>query len=51
MNGRIFQPGLPGLEWTKFAADGFSEPATGVVYRDDRPPCCGAPVGGESEAS
>lgn len=46
MNGMLFPAGLAELEWTEFSAEGFSEPVCGVIYRDDRAPCCGVPIGG-----
>lgn len=35
-------------EWTSFEAEGLAGPVTGVVYRDDKPPTCGMPLGGIS---
>jgi uncharacterized protein (DUF608 family) len=32
--------------WARFAADGYSEPVSGVVYSSENPPCCGVPIGG-----
>jgi len=46
MDGALFPTDVPELEWMEFSSEGFSEPVCGVVYRDDRPPCCGLPLGG-----
>ncbi len=43
---KLFPTDLTELEWTEFSALGFSEPVCGVIYRNQRPPCCGVPVGG-----
>ena len=44
--GQLFQTDLPGNQWLEFKAEGFSEPVSGVIYRLDRPTCCGMPLGG-----
>jgi uncharacterized protein (DUF608 family) len=44
----LFPLGLPAREWCQFAADGFSIPACGAIFRADRSPCCGVPLGGIS---
>ena len=48
MHTRLFPVDLPELEWVEFAAEGFSEPISGVIYRTGQPPCCGVPLGGIS---
>ena len=44
----LFPTDLPALKWQRFPAAGFSNPVCGVIYRTDRPPCCGVPLGGIS---
>lgn len=46
MSAHLFPRDTKELEWVRFAADGFAEPVSGIVYTADRPPCCGVPVGG-----
>lgn len=46
MSTHLFPRDAKELEWVRFAADGFAEPVSGIVYTADRPPCCGVPVGG-----
>ena len=38
-------PELPERTWTQFAALGFTKPVCGVIYRKDKPPECGVPLG------
>ena len=45
MDSRIFQIDVPGTGWVQFHAEGFSNPATGVVYRDGSDER-GVPLGG-----
>jgi non-lysosomal glucosylceramidase len=44
-NGRLFPTDLPGNEWTTFPASGFSQPACGVIYRRQKAPQNGMPLG------
>lgn len=44
----LFPTNLPSLEWVEFSAAGFTRPVSGVIYRTDKPPCCGVPLGGIS---
>ena len=37
-----------GASHSEFEAAGFSKPVSGVVYRSDKPPCCGVTLGGIS---
>ena len=46
MRERLFDTDLPSLAWREFDAAGFSRPVSGVIFRPDVPPCCGAPLGG-----
>ena len=46
MNDKLFPTDLPTMEWTEFAAAGFSAPVTGAIHRGSRPPSCGMPLGG-----
>ena len=45
---KLFPANLPELQWSQFAAEGFSQPVSGVIYRADQPPCCDVPLGGIS---
>ena len=42
----FFNTTLPGSQWVKFDAAGFSHPATGVIYRKAQPATNGMPLGG-----
>jgi len=42
----LFPSDLPGKEWVQFEADGFSQPACGVVYRTEDTVSCGMALGG-----
>ena len=44
----LFPTDLPALRWQQFSAAGFSQPVSGVLFRTDKPPCCGVPLGGIS---
>ena len=44
-NGRLFPIELPANEWHTFPVSGFSKPACGVVYRRQRSPKNGMPLG------
>ena len=46
MAKRLFPVDLPELEWVEFESDGFSRPVSGVIFRADKPTCCGVPLGG-----
>jgi uncharacterized protein (DUF608 family) len=46
MSDRLFETDLPALAWREFEAVGFSGLVSGVIFRPDAPPCCGAPLGG-----
>ena len=48
MSDNFFPIDLPELQWVEFEAAGFSKPVSGVVYRSDKPPCCGVTLGGIS---
>src|ERR1051326_38914 len=41
----LFPTNLPSRDWKQFRAEGFSHPACGVIYRRDRPPERGIPLG------
>lgn len=43
---KLFATDLPGNQWVEFAADGYSVPVSGVIFRPDKPSCCGVPLGG-----
>lgn len=43
---KLFPEDLRETEWTTFEAKGFSRPVAGVIYRTERPACCGVPLGG-----
>ena len=45
---KLFPTDLPSAKWVEFQSDGFSRPVTGVIYRSEKPPCCGMPLGGLS---
>ena len=45
---KLFPANLPELQWSQFAAEGFSQPVSGVIHRADQPPCCDVPLGGIS---
>jgi uncharacterized protein (DUF608 family) len=46
MPDRLFPADLPARRWSRFEARGFAQPASGVVFSADAPPCCGLPLGG-----
>ena len=46
MKSTLFPTDLPGSEWLRFRAEGFVEPACGVVYRTDATVSNGMPLGG-----
>jgi uncharacterized protein (DUF608 family) len=43
---RLFPDGLPTKQWVRFDAEGFSQPACGVIYRRDDVVPHGMPLGG-----
>jgi len=43
---KLFPTDLPEREWVEFAAQGFSQPVTGVIYRRDCIVASGMPLGG-----
>ncbi|MBX3011712.1 MAG: hypothetical protein KF832_09390 [Caldilineaceae bacterium] len=43
---RLFPPHLLHARWHTFAAAGYREPVTGVIYRGEPRPTCGMPLGG-----
>jgi len=43
---RLFPTDLPGSQWAQFKAEGFSQPACGVIYRFAEPATNGMPLGG-----
>jgi len=45
MHGRLFPTDLADLEWSVFAAEGFSGPACGVIHRKRAPASNGMPLG------
>jgi non-lysosomal glucosylceramidase len=45
MKQMLFSKALPELEWTEFQAEGYSEPAVGVIHSSDSPAVCGMPIG------
>jgi uncharacterized protein (DUF608 family) len=49
--GTLFPLKVPGKQWTRFSAEGFSQPACGILYRrgDDVPH--GMPLGGVATGS
>ena len=42
----LFPKELPAVAWLEFPATGFTEPVAGMIFRTDRKPCCGVPLGG-----
>jgi len=44
----LFPMDLAELKWVEFEAEGFSQPVSGVIFRADKPTCCGVPLGGIS---
>jgi len=42
----LFPTHLPGRDWVRFPAEGFSEPASGVIYRTGDTVTNGMPLGG-----
>ena len=42
----LFPTDVPALSWKEFRASGFSSPVAGIVFRTDKAPCCGVPLGG-----
>lgn len=44
--GSLFSTNLPGPEWIEFKAAGYSQPVAGMIFRTDKQPCCGVPLGG-----
>src|SRR3990170_1944561 len=44
----LFPQHLPELEWSEFAAEGFSSPVAGILYSAQKAPTCGVPLGGIS---
>ena len=46
MADRFFSDDVLHASWQQFAAQGFSKPVTGVVYRGRPKPTCGMPLGG-----
>ncbi len=43
--GRLFPLDLPAAEWKEFSAAGFRKPACGIIYRRERRPRNGMPLG------
>ncbi|MBI4585613.1 MAG: hypothetical protein HY717_16485 [Planctomycetes bacterium] len=43
---KLFPTELPSLQWTTFAAAGFSQPAAGILFKTGQAPCCGVALGG-----
>lgn len=43
---RLFPMDLPASQWVEFAAEGFTRPACGVIYRLREPATNGMPLGG-----
>ncbi len=43
---RLFPVDLPACEWLEFAAEGFPEAVSGIIYRADQPASNGMPLGG-----
>ena len=43
---QFFPRHIPHADWQEFAADGYGQSVTGVVYRGEPRPTCGMPVGG-----
>ncbi len=44
-NQTLFPTHLPGSQWVQFQAEGFSQPACGVIYRLKDRVSCGMPLG------
>ncbi len=44
--GYFFPVNLPHSEWSEFAARGYTQPVTGIIYRGRPRPTCGMPLGG-----
>ena len=44
--GLFFPANVPTLEWDEFAAAGFSQPVSGIVFDGEHPACCGVALGG-----
>lgn len=42
----LFPADVPGAQWARFAAEGYAQPACGVVYRSANPVANGMPLGG-----
>src|SRR5437763_4302617 len=42
---RLVPPGLLHARFVQFEAAGYSRPVSGVIYRGDPRPTCGAPLG------
>ncbi|HIE11302.1 MAG TPA: hypothetical protein EYP62_06770 [Kiritimatiellae bacterium] len=42
----LFPPHLLHAAWLEFAAKGYAQPVTGVIYRGEPRPTCGMPLGG-----
>ncbi|MHB9034191.1 MAG: GH116 family glycosyl hydrolase [Anaerolineae bacterium] len=42
----LFPPDLPERTVQSFAAPGFKQPVSGVIYTSANPTCCGVPLGG-----
>src|SRR5208283_3062571 len=45
---KLFPSDVPAGEWLRFAAEGFSQPACGVIYRSENAVPHGMPLGGIS---
>lgn len=43
---KLFPTDLPNRQWVRFAAEGYGEPACGVIYRLGDPVTCGMALGG-----
>jgi len=43
---RLFPAGLPAAQWSEFPAAGYTQPVTGIIYRDEPCPVAGVPLGG-----
>ena len=42
----LFPPDLPYAKWIQFAAAGFNEPVSGILFSNTDKTCCGMPLGG-----
>ena len=42
----LFPTDVPSKQWARFRAEGFSQPACGIIYRKDDVVCNGMPLGG-----